>query len=1041
MLGAQSNATGWKSVVVGVSSTASGTASAAIGDNTTVTQANAYVYGSAASATSPTTHGFGTATPSARIHVKSLGTTSATAGLKIDNSAGTNLLTMNDAGNVGIGTTAPSAGGTSANASRTYLTLKGTSGGGVMQVTSSAADADNTYIGGIEWVDSNSSQADTRSNYITSFTSGSTANNRGSMMAFATKADGTAGAAERMRITNSGDLMVGGTSSGVARLDGRGATADTTANAFNARNSLSTSLLLIRNDGNVGIGTTAPTARLNIKAGTAAAGTAPLKLTAGVLTTTPEDGAMEYAGSNLYYTIGATRYVIGTNSTAGSYSGVTSISNSGGSITMAPAASSGTVFINSGTTSTGTSSGALTVSGGVGVTGDIYAGATVRAGTSVYAPTSVYSPQIYGSTTAAGNIKIDGADNASKGNVLLASQGGSVGIGTTSPLSLLHVNGTATFGSEDYMAPQVQISKNAASGYTPSSGSTARPESALALSNGFFNDSNSALIAIHVRGLTSGEKYGYMGAVAGAATNAPALVFGGSTGMTSYAEAMRIQSGNIGVGTTDPSLGLALNANARYLTVAGSGSSSAASYGTLGLGNNRATPSATDFLGALNFISSGAPINNRVGGQIAAQNEGAGGANGFGTNLQFTTKADNGTATERLRIAANGNVGIGTTAPGAKLDVAMVVTSTSGNITSSSGYIEANPTASSSANYQNYFGVGVTTGNSNNLTGEMTGTYSEVWHDGTGVLSSAVGVSGDVTKFSSGPITTAYGLYSYIGNLNSTGSISTGYGLYIDFFNRTGPITNSYGVYVADPVAKNYFAGNVGIGTSVPGAKLEVNSGAANAATGVTINTTSVGANTYEQYKANGTVIGSITSAAGANVAFNTTSDVRLKGGFQEVASPLKTLNEIEVANFYYLLDPTHRQDGFKAQQLYEVLPYAVTKPEHDVDAEGKLVPWLADYSKVVPVVTAAVQELYKRLVGVETHQTMQDRSIASVESRKADKTELAVNQAEVHQLRVANAALQADVTSMKAEAAALKAETRAMKAQLQILLRASKTR
>ena len=46
--------------------------------------------------------------------------------------------------------------------------------------------------------------------------------------------------------------------------------------------------------GNVGIGTTGPSAVVHLKAGTATANTAPLKLTTGTNLTTPEAGAMEY---------------------------------------------------------------------------------------------------------------------------------------------------------------------------------------------------------------------------------------------------------------------------------------------------------------------------------------------------------------------------------------------------------------------------------------------------------------------------------------------------------------------------------------------------------------------------------------------------------------------------------------------------------------------------------------------------------------------------------------------------------------------------
>lgn len=59
----------------------------------------------------------------------------------------------------------------------------------------------------------------------------------------------------------------------------------------------------ILSGGNVGIGTTGPTAVLHLKAGTASAGTAPLKLTSGTLNTTPEAGAVEFLTDKFYGTI------------------------------------------------------------------------------------------------------------------------------------------------------------------------------------------------------------------------------------------------------------------------------------------------------------------------------------------------------------------------------------------------------------------------------------------------------------------------------------------------------------------------------------------------------------------------------------------------------------------------------------------------------------------------------------------------------------------------------------------------------------------
>jgi hypothetical protein len=54
--------------------------------------------------------------------------------------------------------------------------------------------------------------------------------------------------------------------------------------------------------GNLGIGTTAPTAKLQLPGGTAAINSAPLKFTAGTSLTAPEAGAVEYNGTDLFYT-------------------------------------------------------------------------------------------------------------------------------------------------------------------------------------------------------------------------------------------------------------------------------------------------------------------------------------------------------------------------------------------------------------------------------------------------------------------------------------------------------------------------------------------------------------------------------------------------------------------------------------------------------------------------------------------------------------------------------------------------------------------
>lgn len=73
--------------------------------------------------------------------------------------------------------------------------------------------------------------------------------------------------------------------------------------------------------GNVGIGVTAPTARVHISAGTATASTAPLKFTSGTNLTVIENGAEEFDGTEFYLSAGGTRQTVAKGK-SGSFSQV-----------------------------------------------------------------------------------------------------------------------------------------------------------------------------------------------------------------------------------------------------------------------------------------------------------------------------------------------------------------------------------------------------------------------------------------------------------------------------------------------------------------------------------------------------------------------------------------------------------------------------------------------------------------------------------------------------------------------------------------------
>ena len=68
--------------------------------------------------------------------------------------------------------------------------------------------------------------------------------------------------------------------------------------------------ILISSTGEIGLGMSTPTAVVQIKAGTTSSNTAPLKFTSGSLTNNAEAGAMEFNGTNLFFSPSSTRHTV-----------------------------------------------------------------------------------------------------------------------------------------------------------------------------------------------------------------------------------------------------------------------------------------------------------------------------------------------------------------------------------------------------------------------------------------------------------------------------------------------------------------------------------------------------------------------------------------------------------------------------------------------------------------------------------------------------------------------------------------------------------
>ncbi|MBL7813865.1 MAG: tail fiber domain-containing protein [Saprospiraceae bacterium] len=116
-----------------------------------------------------------------------------------------------------------------------------------------------------------------------------------------------------------------------------------------------------------------------------------------------------------------------------------------------------------------------------------------------------------------------------------------------------------------------------------------------------------------------------------------------------------------------------------------------------------------------------------------------------------------------------------------------------------------------------------------NSVGTIAGTYglqSSIYNNSTGTITNAYGTYTQIYNLSTGTITNAYGEY-ITPFIKSGGTMTNAYGLYID--NQTAA-TNNYGIYVNGASTRalhinsgtSYFGGNVGINTTSPTYKLDI---------------------------------------------------------------------------------------------------------------------------------------------------------------------------------------------------------------------------
>ncbi len=153
----------------------------------------------------------------------------------------------------------------------------------------------------------------------------------------------------------------------------------------------------------------------------------------------------------------------------------------------------------------------------------------------------------------------------------------------------------------------------------------------------------------------------------------------------------------------------------------------------------------------------------------------------------------------------------------------------------------------------------------------------------------------------------------------------------------------------------------------------------------------------FEFTKADGTRIGSVTRASATSVAYNTTSDYRLKENVVDLDNATARLKQLQPKRFNFIADADTTVDGFLAHEVSDIVPEAITGEKDEIRDFGNIVDsnnnivtenvnenypkeegqtWVKtetrpvyqgiDQAKLVPLLVKTIQELEARITTLE---------------------------------------------------------------------------
>ena len=105
-----------------------------------------------------------------------------------------------------------------------------------------------------------------------------------------------------------------------------------------------------------------------------------------------------------------------------------------------------------------------------------------------------------------------------------------------------------------------------------------------------------------------------------------------------------------------------------------------------------------------------------------------------------------------------------------------------------------------------------------------------------------------------------------------------------------------------------------------------------------------------------------------SEVDYYSASDYRLKENDVAITDGITRVKQLRPIKFNWKVkDASETQDGFFAHEVQSVVPNAVDGVKDAVDDDGNVIPQMFEASKIIPVLTAALQEAITKIETLET--------------------------------------------------------------------------